>query len=173
MEKTGCGVTCGATTTLAVKRQVLIMTKCGVHTSEHADTHTYLRTHSVEITLQKSARRQACQTWIHFGYQYQPALNYILTFHYVLYSLDSVSAIEAITYFFVTTFYPSGFSPMKYSGSFPWGKPAATESRYPTYGACWVFQCFHNPLNLTQITGSLTCTQMLMHATAHGGVRTP
>ena len=27
------------------------------------------------------------------------------------------------------------------------GKPAATESRYPIWGVCWVFQCFHNPLN--------------------------
>ena len=32
-------------------------------------------------------------------------------------------------------------------GCFPWGKPAATESRYPIYGACWVFLCFHNPSN--------------------------
>ena len=28
-----------------------------------------------------------------------------------------------------------------------WRKPAATELSYPTYGACWVFQCFHNPPN--------------------------
>ena len=27
------------------------------------------------------------------------------------------------------------------------GKPAATESRYTTYSACWVFSCFHNPPN--------------------------
>ena len=27
------------------------------------------------------------------------------------------------------------------------GKPAATESRYPTYCACWVYQCFRIPLN--------------------------
>ena len=27
------------------------------------------------------------------------------------------------------------------------GKPTATESRYPTYGACWVFECFRNPPN--------------------------
>ena len=31
------------------------------------------------------------------------------------------------------------------SGCFPQGKPAATESRYPTYNACMVFECFHNP----------------------------
>ena len=30
---------------------------------------------------------------------------------------------------------------------FTYGKwmPAATKSRYPTYGACWVFKCSHNP----------------------------
>ena len=32
-------------------------------------------------------------------------------------------------------------------GCFLHGKPAATESRCPTYGACWVFWCFHKPLN--------------------------
>ena len=33
------------------------------------------------------------------------------------------------------------------SGYFPCGKPAATESRYPAYGACWVFLCFYSPPN--------------------------
>ena len=33
------------------------------------------------------------------------------------------------------------------SGWLPLGKLDATESRYPTYGACWVFQFFHNPPN--------------------------
>ena len=33
------------------------------------------------------------------------------------------------------------------SGCLPREKLAATESRYPTYGACWVFYCFHNPPN--------------------------
>ena len=42
---------------------------------------------------------------------------------------------------------PIGISPAENSGCFPRGKPAATESRYPTYGSCWVFQCFHNPPN--------------------------
>ena len=35
----------------------------------------------------------------------------------------------------------------KFGLLFPQGKPAATESRYPTYGARWVFKRFHNPLN--------------------------
>ena len=33
------------------------------------------------------------------------------------------------------------------SGCLPLGKPAATESRYPTHGACWVLSCFHSPPN--------------------------
>ena len=40
-----------------------------------------------------------------------------------------------------------GFLPWEIRVAFPRGKPAATESRYPTYGACGVFQCFHNPPN--------------------------
>ena len=40
---------------------------------------------------------------------------------------------------------PIGISPTENSDRFSQGKPAATESRYPTYGACWVFGCFHNP----------------------------
>ena len=32
------------------------------------------------------------------------------------------------------------------SGCFPRGKPAATKSRYPTYGAC-LGVCFPNPQN--------------------------
>ena len=42
---------------------------------------------------------------------------------------------------------PNRISPMGNSGCFPRGKPAVTESRFPTYDACWVFQCFHNPPN--------------------------
>ena len=32
-------------------------------------------------------------------------------------------------------------------GCFPQGSPAATASHYPTYGACWVLLCLHNPPN--------------------------
>ena len=38
---------------------------------------------------------------------------------------------------------PLGYLPMGNSHCFPWGKPAVTESL--NSGACWVFQCFHNP----------------------------
>ena len=59
-----------------------------------------------------------------------------------------ISCFSCSVYF---TFYnctvQMGFLPWKNLGCFPWGKPAATESRYPTYCACWVFQCFHNPPN--------------------------
>ena len=40
---------------------------------------------------------------------------------------------------FLQLYYPNGTSPMKNSGCLPRGKPAATESCYPTYGARWVF----------------------------------
>ena len=40
-----------------------------------------------------------------------------------------------------------GFLSWEIRVDFPQGKPAVTESRYPTYGACWIFQCFHTPPN--------------------------
>ena len=33
---------------------------------------------------------------------------------------------------------PMGFLPWEIRVAFPGGKPAAIESRHPTYGACWV-----------------------------------
>ena len=42
---------------------------------------------------------------------------------------------------------PIGISALGNSGCFPQEKPAATESRYSTYGVRWVFLCFHNPPN--------------------------
>ena len=42
-------------------------------------------------------------------------------------------------------FCPNWISPIGYWGCLPRGKPDATESRYLTYGACWVFKCFYNP----------------------------
>ena len=52
-----------------------------------------------------------------------------------------------------TTVFPNEISPMVNSGCRSRGKPAATESRYPTYGACWVLQCFHNPPNSDMVYG--------------------
>ena len=40
-----------------------------------------------------------------------------------------------------------GCFPMGNVGCFPMGRPAVTDSSYITYGASWVFQCFHNPPN--------------------------
>ena len=40
---------------------------------------------------------------------------------------------------FVQLYCPNGIYAMENSGCFPRGKPAVTESRYPTYCACWVF----------------------------------
>ena len=42
---------------------------------------------------------------------------------------------------------PVGFLPWQIPAAFLRGKLAAAEWCYPTYGACWVFQCFHNPPN--------------------------
>ena len=50
-------------------------------------------------------------------------------------------------YFILQLNRPSEISPMGNSGCLLRGKPAAAESRYPTYGACWVFQRFRNPPN--------------------------
>ena len=63
----------------------------------------------------------------------------------------------------------NGISPIKISGCLPRGKPAATGSRYPTYGhaGCLSVSVIHRTLTWT--TGFLTCTQMLMHAIAQGG----
>ena len=55
--------------------------------------------------------------------------------------------------FFLQLDCPTGISPMGNSGCYPRGKPAATESRYPTYGACCVFLCFHNPPNADMDNG--------------------
>ena len=40
---------------------------------------------------------------------------------------------------FLQLYCPNGVSPMRNLGCFPQGKPAATESNYPTHSACWVF----------------------------------
>ena len=45
-------------------------------------------------------------------------------------------------------------APLGNSGFCPLGKPAATELRYPTYGACWVFECFLNPPNSDMKNGA-------------------
>ena len=51
-----------------------------------------------------------------------------------------VSESLMIFYSFPLQLYcPNGISPKGNSGCLPQGKPAATESLYPTYGACWVF----------------------------------
>ena len=59
-------------------------------------------------------------------------------------------------------------------GRSPRRKPAATESRHPTYAACWVLKCFQNPPNSDmdyRIFNARTNVS-LMHAITHRGVRT-
>ena len=74
---------------------------------------------------------------------------------------------------------PLGFLPWKIRVAFPGeSQSAATESRYPKYGACFLlffFFCFFVFFSvsiihrtLTRTTGSLTCAQIFMHAIAHG-----
>ena len=52
-----------------------------------------------------------------------------------------------ILFWFCNCIVPFGFHPWKIWVVFPRGKSAAIEPRYPTYGACWMFQCFNNPPN--------------------------
>ena len=60
--------------------------------------------------------------------------------------LWEVYFVLLLLYFF-QLYCPNGISPMGNLGCFPQGKPAATELCYPTYCACWVLYCFHNPSN--------------------------
>ena len=66
----------------------------------------------------------------------------------LVFSTTSSGALSQYT-FFRQLHCPIGISPVGNSGCFPQGKPTATESRYPTYGACWMFQCFHSLLTPT------------------------
>ena len=53
-----------------------------------------------------------------------------------------VVALSVLTYcYFLHLYCPNGISTIGNSGCLCWNKPAATESRYPTYGACWFCKC--------------------------------
>ena len=57
---------------------------------------------------------------------------------------------DGCTFFFfhfLQLYCSNEISPMGNSPCLPRGKPAARELRDPTYGAWWVFKCFHNPPN--------------------------
>ena len=92
----------------------------------------------------------------------------------------NVSQIWGMVTFFVCLFVlfykyivPLEFLPWKIQVALPKGKPTATELGYPIYGACWMFQFCKIHRTLTWTTGSSTFIQVLIHAIAHGGVRTP
>ena len=71
-------------------------------------------------------------------------------------------------YFFTTVLSQCDFSHGN-SGCLPWGKLAATESRYPTYRACRVFYCFHNPPNSdTDLYRAHRCKCMRLHTGVYG-----
>ena len=50
------------------------------------------------------------------------------------------------------------------SGCLLRGKPAATEARYSTYGACWVLLCFHNPPNCDRDHGIFNMNTNVIYA---------
>ena len=84
------------------------------------------------------------------------------------------SAQESQEILFLQLYYSIRISPMGNSCLFPPGESQLRQSRatQPTVQA----RCFSGSIirrTLTWATGSLTFTQVLMHAIAHGGVRTP
>ena len=68
-----------------------------------------------------------------------------------LLNYDYVPFFSFFSFFFFFFFLTSVLSCwdffMENSRCFPRGKPAATQSRYPTYGACQMFQLFHHQPN--------------------------
>ena len=90
--------------------------------------------------------------------------------------VEVVSADCTYFYFYILkTFlqlYCDGISFMGNLGCFSGGKSAETESRYPTYGVCWVFSVSIIHGTLTWTTGALSLMCAQMHAVAHGGVWT-
>ena len=77
-----------------------------------------------------------------------------------------------LNFYFLQLYCPNGSSPLENLDCFPQGKPAVTESCYPTYDApvqAWCFSVSIIHQTLAWTTGSLTCVQMLMYANAQGG----
>ena len=73
-------------------------------------------------------------------------------------------------FFFVRTKCLGGIPAMRNSKYFARGKPATTKSRYPPYGACWVFQYFHKTHTHTHIhtqTHTHTHTRTQRHTHTH------
>ena len=100
-------------------------------------------------------KHKSCVTWI--VNRTWPVIWYF--FHFIFISLQ--------------LYCPTGISPMGNSAFFP-GKNQLQQSRVtkPTVHA-WCFSVYIIHRILTWTTASLTRTQMLMHAIAHGSVRTP
>ena len=79
-------------------------------------------------------------------------------------------------FFFFFTFYncivPMGFLPWEIRVAFPRGSQLRqSRATQPTvHAGCFGVSIIHRTLTWT--AGSLACAQMLMHAIAHGGVRT-
>ena len=65
-----------------------------------------------------------------------------------------------------------GFLPWKIRVAFPWESQLRQSRATQPMVQVGCFSVFIIHRTLTWTTGSLTCAQMLMHAIAHGGVRT-
>ena len=121
--------------------------------------------------------RRANHAFDGFSTENSFAHHFLFYYHLQTYTVLVHKTSSPITFFWIIFFKqldcPIGISSTGNLGCSSSGKPAVTDLRYPTYSVCWVFECFHNPPNSDMATGSLTCTQVLMHAVAYGGVQTP
>ena len=112
---------------------------------------------NVNIYTVNKYKREKCKYWYVLIFDYS---------HFVVLDIGPYSALNSeqdfclwygelwstlIFLFILISFLqlccPIGVAPMEKSSCLPWGKPAPTESRYTTYGAYWMFKCFHNPPN--------------------------
>ena len=97
----------------------------------------------------------------HVGHSFLCLLKKCIVYKYILLFKNYNSLLTTLTYSFNNCIVPFGYPRMGSSGCFPC-KPAAAVSRYPTYDACLVFQCFHNPPNCT-----MDCGIFNMHTDLH------
>ena len=94
----------------------------------------------------------------------------------ITFSFISTLEFVQVIFFFLkgfTIIVPFGISSVETLDCFPWGTPAATQLHYPTYGACWVFQFFHNPLNYDMHYRIFKMHTDVCACDCIGGVRTP
>ena len=72
--------------------------------------------------------------------------SYNISSHHIYFNTLHNNHTFTFNCYLLQLYCPNGISPMGNSDCLTRRKPAATESRYSTYDAWWVFQrCFHNP----------------------------